>query len=169
MRSAGANLRPAWAGMGAWKWPCLLLLAYWALILYPYIDRSGGSNGMGEDAVAARLHDCPIDYEVRRADGAVTVLARLAAACALDMAPPQAALIDAGGQTLARAAMRGSPGGLRARLKPPGHPDGDQPGADQPDPDQWRLVIDAVARNGASARIDASPALRRTINAQPKD
>ena len=164
MRSGQAKLRPAWAGMGAWKWPCLLLLAYCLLILYPYSGRAGGSNGMGGATVSDRLHDCPIEYEVRSAEGAVTVLARMAPACALDMAPPQVALSGPGGQTLAQAAMRGAPGALRARLTPPLLPE-----ANHLDTDHAALVIEAVTRDGASARIDASPALRRTLNAQPKD
>lgn len=156
MTSKAIKLRPAWRGMGVWKWPAILLLLFCIGITYPYIQRGGGSNGMSAAPVSAALHGCPLDYEVRARDGAVTVLARIAARCATRLSPPGIALMDETGARLSEAAMRGDPNSLRARLQLP----------DDVDADQLRLAITASDRSGAEASVNATALLAAQLNAE---
>ena len=132
--------------MGLWKWPSILLLLFCIGVLYPYIMRSGGSNGIGPAAASAELHGCRVDYEVRNGEGAVTVLGRMAPRCAGALSPPTLALIDETGAAVAQAPMRGDPNSLRGRLETP----------DDFDTDHIRLTITSTDRNGAAAHIDAT-------------
>ena len=135
--------------MGLWKWPSILLLLFCIGITYPYITRSGGSNGMSPAPASATLHGCRIDYEVRRKEGTVTVLGRLAPHCAVALSPPTLAFVDETGAAVTQAAMRGVPNSLRGRLETP----------DDFDADHMRLTITSTDRNGAAAHIDATALL----------
>ena len=156
MISRAKPLRPAWRGMGWWKWPSVLLLLFCIGITFPYIQRSGGSNGMSAAPIPAELHDCPLDYEVRAKDGAVTVLARIAARCATTLSPPEIALMDNTGAPLSGTVMRGDPNSLRGRFQLP----------DDVDADQLRLTITATDLHGAEASVDATALLAAQLNAQ---
>ena len=146
MTSKAKPSRPLWRGMGLWKWPSILLLLFCVGIVYPYASGSGGSNGVSAAHTAAALHGCRVDYEVRKGEGTVTVLGRIAPQCAAALSRPVLAFIDETGATVTQTAMRGGPNSLRGRLAIPGDFDADH----------MKLAIASTNTNGAAAYIDAT-------------
>ena len=109
--------RPAWRGMGLWKWPSIILILFCIGMIVPYAyTGGGGANGLEGEAVRTHLNECPFDYRVESADGMLTVIGRLAPECATALTLPKIQIADRRNTILSESQFKGGPNGLRARL-----------------------------------------------------
>jgi len=116
MKAQGKELRPVWRGMGLWKWPSIALILFCIAVIVPYAERGGGASGMGSAPISLLLHDCPIEFELHEGKQDVTIVARLAPACAIKLSRPTVEFLNADGALIAQAPMRGDPNSLRASV-----------------------------------------------------
>ncbi|MGF1606724.1 MAG: hypothetical protein ACFB22_10340 [Rhodothalassiaceae bacterium] len=110
------SLRPAWRGMGVWKWPSLVLVLFCLAVVPIYIDRiDRGRPNFGTWTASGLLAGCPVEVGGRALKDALFVRVRVDASCSRHLAD----LTVQAGQ--ARAALHGNPNTLRARLttRPP--------------------------------------------------
>lgn len=109
--------RPAWREMGWWKWLSVLLVSYSLVLVVPYILFGGGSHEMRGAERTGALGECGYAIGVERTETAVRVTARLDPICALTIEEPVIELLNATGDIVASAPLRGNPNALTARLR----------------------------------------------------
>ena len=134
--------RPAWRGMGLWKWPAIGLILFCLVIITPYARRAGGIGGMKGAVQSSHLGACRLQYTMRPVKESVIVAARLAPDCAVGFAAPNVSIVDASGAVVETQPLRGNPNALKARLRAPA----DRAGL--------RLVIEAETVDGRAPRVE---------------
>ncbi|MGF1456919.1 MAG: hypothetical protein ACFB6R_16250 [Alphaproteobacteria bacterium] len=105
--------------MGPWKWLSLVLLLYCLVICVLYIERAGGSNGMGDNGISASLGGCPIDVQLVEGGEGLTIRMRIDPQCAIGLSRPTLSLVSATGTVLQDRPFRGGATSLTARLGAP--------------------------------------------------
>ncbi len=145
MTVRGAKSRPAWRGMGWWKWPSILPVIFCIGMVVPYAyTGGGGANGLEADSVQTHLNECPFDYRVEPAGGTLTVMGRLAPECASALTLPKIQITNGRDAILSEGQFSGGPNGLRARLIIPS----------DALPDQLKVLVTSEAPDGKTVRAD---------------
>ena len=109
--------RPAWKGMGWWRWLSIILVAYSLALIVPYIMFAGGSHTITGTAFEVELADCPVQFGANIKDKTIRVTAKIDPACSLDIEPPTVELLDSAGSIVTSSKLRGNPNMLSARLR----------------------------------------------------
>lgn len=79
--------RPAWRGMGLWKWPAIGLVLFCLFIVPFYVQRAGsGFSTFGTWTGKGRLGDCPVKVGTTPHKGGLFVRLRVDPACAAHLA-----------------------------------------------------------------------------------
>lgn len=112
--------RPALAEMGRWKWLAIGLVAIPVVLTGPYALQSGGrKNGLDATSAEATLADCPFRYAMKTAKDKVSVTASFHGGCSALLSKPFLRLINATGEDVAKAALKGQATALRASVSIP--------------------------------------------------
>jgi len=128
------RLRPAWRGMGWWKWPSLVLIGICLAFLPVYIDASGsgvfrlGWAGLGIQlsgpdldarlgswTATGALGDCPVRLGTIAQEAAVLARLRIAPGCARRLKGLEIAAVTREGRRIAEP-VAGNPNTLSAWL-----------------------------------------------------
>lgn len=115
--SAYKTYRPAWREMGWWKWLSVLLVSYSLVLIVPYILFGGGYHEIVGAERTGKLSDCRYTIGVERTEALVRVTAQLDPICALTTEKPVVEILNASGDVIASAPLRGNPNALTASLR----------------------------------------------------
>ena len=108
--------RPAWRGMGIWKWLSLAGVLFSLAIIAPYVRLAGGSFHIRGDRIEGILAGCTLHLGLLREDNGVRITAQMDPVCARRVDTPTVRLRARGGATLSEASLKGGPNSLRAVL-----------------------------------------------------
>ena len=106
--------RPAWSGMGFWKWPAILLLVFCIGMIAPYAMFAGGTNDIGEAPVRVDLAGCAVAFSLDEQDARTVMNARIDPACARDFSAPLVRIRDGADDVVWEGALKGNPNAMRA-------------------------------------------------------
>lgn len=156
MTAKASNPRPAWTGMGWWKWLSILLVSCCLLMIGPYAyTGGGGSNNLDKSAQRADLNGCPLDYHLRVEDKTVTLSGRLAPHCATALLAPTVRAVDAQNRIVVESPLRGGPNSLRGRIELPVDAAG-----------HLKLLVISAAADGLTIHADITAGLLVLTNEQ---
>ena len=109
--------RPAWKGMGWWRWLSIILIAYSLILIVPYVLFGGGSHAIVGTTVEVELAGCRVRLGADIKDNSVRVTAKIDPACSLTIEPPTVELLDSAGSIVTSSTLRGNPNMLSTRLR----------------------------------------------------
>lgn len=108
--------RPAWKGMGWWRWLSILLIVYSLVLIVPYVLYGGGSHEIVGTRKSDKLGGCDFELGVIEQEGVLRFTMKADASCVRGFAQPTLELLNPSKVLLKSIKFRGNPNALTARL-----------------------------------------------------